>query len=82
PLSAAYAPLAEAKGLDWRVVPFTGTVRSDRVLLGRMLRNLVDNAIRYTDRGRVMVDCRPQGTRLCIEVHDTGLGIPPEQRER
>ncbi|WP_286192199.1 PAS domain S-box protein [Roseomonas genomospecies 6] len=82
PLSAAYAPLAEAKGLDWRVVPFTGAVRSDRVLLGRMLRNLVDNAIRYTERGRVMVDCRPQGARLCIEVHDTGLGIPPEQRER
>ncbi len=82
PLSAAYAQLAEAKGLDWRVVPFTGAVRSDRVLLGRMLRNLIDNAIRYTDRGRVMVDCRPQGTRLYVEVHDTGLGIPPEQRER
>ncbi|MCW2238523.1 hybrid sensor histidine kinase/response regulator [Azospirillum canadense] len=82
PLSAAFAPVAEAKGLGWQVIPCTGRVRSDRVLLGRMLRNLVDNAIRYTERGRILVDCTPHGNRLRIEVHDTGIGIAPEQQGR
>ena len=82
PLSASFAPIAEAKGLGWQVVPCTGRVRSDRVLLGRMLRNLVDNAIRYTERGRILVNCTPNGQRLRVEVHDTGIGIAPEQQRR
>ncbi len=81
-LTASYAPIAQAKGLDWQAIPNTGIVRSDRVLLGRMLRNLVDNAIRYTERGRIMIDCVPHGARLRIEVHDTGIGIASEQQGR
>ena len=81
-LAAAYAPIAEAKGVSWQAIPCTGVVRSDRILLGRMLRNLIDNAIRYTERGRILVDCVQQGTRLRVEVHDTGIGIAPDQQGR
>ena len=54
-------------------------VRSDHVLLGRMLRNLVENAIRYTDEGSVEIGCRVDGALLWIDVKDTGLGIPEDQ---
>ena len=81
-LTAAYAPVAEAKGLTWQAIPCTGIVRSDRVLLGRMLRNLVENAVRYTEQGWIRVECIQQGARLRIEVHDTGIGIAAEQQGR
>src|SRR5918994_6977146 len=48
-------------------------------LLGRMLRNLVENAIRYTKAGHIRIICRRIEDRLRIEVEDTGIGIPPEQ---
>ncbi|PWC37981.1 histidine kinase [Azospirillum sp. TSO35-2] len=82
PLDDAYAPIAHGKGLEWQVMPCGATVRSDRVLLGRMLRNLVENAIRYTESGRVLIDCTVQGDRLRIEVRDTGCGIPADQLGR
>ena len=82
PLAAAYTPIAQAKGLAWRVGPCDAVVRSDRVLLGRMVRNLIENAIRYTQRGTVALDCTAEGGRLLIEVRDTGIGIPPDQLGR
>jgi signal transduction histidine kinase len=78
-LSASYGPVARGKGLDWYVVPSSLTVRSDRVLLGRILGNLIENAVRYTERGRILVYCRPVGERLLIQVRDTGIGIPEDQ---
>lgn len=78
----AYAPLAHEKGLEWRVMPCHTAIRSDRVLLGRMLRNLVENAIRYTDRGGVSVDCNVEDGHLVIAVGDTGCGIPADQIDR
>ena len=78
-LTASYAPIAMAKGLDWRMTPCPHRVRSDHVLLGRMLRNLVENAIRYTDEGSVEISCRVDGALLRIDVKDTGLGIPEDQ---
>ncbi|PWC90967.1 hypothetical protein TSH100_02015 [Azospirillum sp. TSH100] len=81
-LNDAYAPLAHEKGLGWRVMPCHTVIRSDRVLLGRMLRNLVENAIRYTDQGEVSVECRVEADHLVIGVHDTGCGIPTDQIDR
>ena len=81
-LAASYAPVAAGKGLDWCVVPCSQSVRSDRVLLGRMLRNLIENAVRYTEHGRILVDCRPVGGHLRIEVRDTGIGIPEDHLNR
>ncbi|KAA0677150.1 ATP-binding protein [Roseomonas genomospecies 6] len=71
--------LAERKGLDLEVADCRRLVRSDPLLLERILRNLISNAVAHTERGRVLVGCRPSGPRLRVEVWDTGPGIPPDQ---
>lgn len=68
-------PLAQDKGLRLRWLPCSAKVVSDRVLLVRMVRNLVINAIRYTDHGGVVLGCRRRGNRLVIQVWDSGIGI-------
>jgi Na+/proline symporter/CheY-like chemotaxis protein len=79
-LAVEFAPLAREKGLDLVVVPCALAIRSDRRLLGRLLQNLVSNAIKYTPSGRVLVGCRRHGSRLRIDVCDTGIGIPQSRR--
>jgi PAS domain S-box-containing protein len=69
----------EEKGLQWRVVPSDLVVRSDKRMLEEMIRNLLSNAIRYTDRGKILLGCRRAGDRIRIEVWDTGIGIPGDQ---
>ena len=81
-IAASYAPIAAAKGLGWQVESCTDGVRSDMTLLGRVLRNLVENAVRYTKSGHIRIVCRRIEDRLRIEVEDTGIGIPPEQLDR
>ena len=75
------APDAKEKSLRLHVMPCTAWVRSDRVLLERILLNLVSNAVRYTKRGGVLVGCRRRGNSLRIEVWDTGIGIADDQRQ-
>jgi PAS domain S-box-containing protein len=70
-----FAPQALQKGIQLRMRPGEWRVRSDPQLLEQLLRNLVSNAIRYTERGRVLVGCRPAGDDLRIQVWDTGIGI-------
>jgi signal transduction histidine kinase/CheY-like chemotaxis protein len=77
-LNIQFAHRAREKGLDLRIVPSKLAVVSDRVLLERVLSNLLANAIRYTDVGRVLVGCRRRGRFLRIIVADTGIGIAPE----
>jgi PAS domain S-box-containing protein len=69
----------EEKGLQWRVVPSSLVVRSDKRMLEEMIRNLMSNAIRYTDRGKILMGCRRAGDNIRIEVWDTGIGIPGDQ---
>ena len=78
-LSFEYAPVARQKGLGLTVMKTSVYVRSDPTLLARIVRNLVANAVRYTERGCVMIGCRRQGERLRIEVWDTGPGIAPDK---
>ncbi len=76
-----YGAEAETKGLRlvWR--PCSAIVRTDPVLIERIVRNLVSNAVRYTDRGRIVVGCRRQNG-LRVEVWDTGRGIPLEKQQQ
>ncbi|KJS40344.1 MAG: hypothetical protein VR70_06075 [Rhodospirillaceae bacterium BRH_c57] len=76
-----YAMMARAKGLVLRRVPSSLPVRTDPRLLSRVLRNLLSNAIRYTDTGRVLVGCKRRGNHLLIGVWDTGIGIPSDKLE-
>ena len=71
---------AQARGLGWHVVPCRLSVWSDPHLLEQMVRNLLSNAVKYTKRGKILLGCRRRGNKLRIEVWDTGIGIPEEQR--
>jgi Na+/proline symporter/CheY-like chemotaxis protein len=75
-LEIEFAPIARDKGLKLTFVPCSLPVESDRLLLRRLLQNLVSNAVKYTPRGRVLVGCRRHGQSLQIGVYDTGVGIP------
>jgi len=81
-LHRQYAPLAEARKLQLRIVGSREIVRSDRSLLRRILQNYLSNALRYTERGGVLVGCRRRGGELEIAVYDTGPGIRLHQRQR
>ena len=81
PLRDEFEALAAARGLKLRVVPSRVWVRSDPLLLRRILQNLLNNALRYTRRGGVMLLCRKRGERVRVEVRDTGPGIPDDRRE-
>jgi signal transduction histidine kinase/CheY-like chemotaxis protein len=78
-LAFEYAPVAQQKGLLLRVMATSVYVRSDPTLLARIVRNLVANAVRYTERGRVTIGCRRRGEQVSVEVWDTGPGIPAEK---
>ena len=81
-LRTEFAYHAAAQELGWRVVSSHVTVQSDPRLLEQMLRNLLSNAMKYTEHGRVLLGCRRRGDRLRIEVWDTGPGIPEAQLQR
>ncbi|MDH3280439.1 MAG: ATP-binding protein [Gammaproteobacteria bacterium] len=80
-IETAFAPEAINRELLFRVRHHALTVHSDPVLLERILINLVANALRYTERGGILVGCRRRGDHVRIEVWDTGVGIAPEHQQ-
>ena len=79
-IESLFTAAAREKGLRLRMVPCSAWIRSDAILLERILLNLVSNAIRYTNAGGIVLGCRRAGGQLRIEVCDTGIGIPEDQR--
>ena len=80
-LADEFQPLAAAKGLRLTVRPCEAVVLSDPGYLRRILQNLIGNAIRYTEAGRVVVAARVRGGMLRLEVWDTGPGIAEAEQE-
>ncbi len=80
-----FRPVAARKRLRLAYVPTRAMVRADPILLEQMLRNLLANAVRYTEQGGVLLGVRRRGSgpgaRLRVEVWDTGVGIPVEHLE-
>jgi len=75
-LRALFAPTASARGLELTIGSSDLWIESDALLLQRILQNLVANAIRYTDRGSVMLSCCESDGQVTIVITDTGPGIP------
>jgi two-component system, OmpR family, phosphate regulon sensor histidine kinase PhoR len=71
---------ALSKGITIHMVSSDALILSESLLLGAALRNLVSNAVKYTQPGgRILVGCRHSNSGLRIDVYDTGIGIPSEQ---
>ena len=81
-LEQAFRPLAAAKGLKLRIRPSALRIRSDPRLFHRIAQNLVANAVKYTQRGGVLVGARRQGGGARLEVWDSGPGVEPDDQER
>ena len=79
-LAREYQSRAAANGLVLRVAPRALRGRTDAALLERILRNLIENALRYTAEGGALIGLRRRGDRVRIDVIDTGIGIPADQQ--
>jgi signal transduction histidine kinase len=82
-LRLSFSSIASAKGLSLRIRKSDAWVLSDKVLLHRVLLNLVSNAVKYTERGKILIVCRPAASKsqVRIEVWDTGIGIADSELE-
>ena len=80
-LGRQFGIMAQAKQLTFSLMDTRLWIRSDAILLRRVLQNFLSNALHYTPRGRVLMGCRRRGDHVAIEVWDTGLGIPEDQRQ-
>jgi signal transduction histidine kinase len=77
-----FDPVAHSKGLELRMRVQPALIFTDPILLRRIVGNLVANALRYTERGGVLLSARVRHGKLWLEVWDTGIGILPEHRDK
>ncbi|GEO40460.1 hypothetical protein SAE02_46080 [Skermanella aerolata] len=76
-VSAEYGQRAERQGVSLRTVGCSMRIASDPALLETILRNLIENALRHTTQGRILIGCRRVSGTLRIDVMDTGIGTTP-----
>jgi len=81
-LKTEFQPIALECNNQLHIRPTLATVATDPAMLERMLRNLISNALRYTENGRILVAARPRGPHIEIQVIDNGPGIPEDQLEQ
>jgi len=76
------APVLEGRPVGLRLITTSTVVETDPVLMERMLRNIIANAVRYTERGRIVVGCRRSGARVRVIIADSGPGIAAAHQEQ
>ncbi|MCW8835740.1 MAG: PAS domain S-box protein [Rhodospirillales bacterium] len=74
-----FQPLGESKGLDVRYVSTSAAVETDPSLFETILRNLLHNAVKYTEHGKIVFGCRHRRNIIRVEVHDGGVGIAEDK---
>lgn len=80
-LSIEFAPQAEAKGLEFQIVSSQAWVESDIAMVEQILSNLIANAVRYTEKGRITISCCERDAKVRVAVNDTGIGISTQQQK-
>ncbi|CAI8153649.1 MAG: Sensor histidine kinase RcsC [Pseudidiomarina mangrovi] len=81
PLIDSQQVIAAEKQLSIHYIPSSAVLYTDRKLLSRIVQNLLSNAVRYTDSGRIIIGGRRRGQHLQLHIIDTGRGIPADQRD-
>jgi signal transduction histidine kinase len=79
-LKVQFSPAAFAKNIVFRQRIHAATLWTDTILIRRIVGNLLSNAVRYTERGGVLISTRVRGHVMWIDVWDTGIGIAPEHQ--
>jgi CheY-like chemotaxis protein len=79
PIVEQYRIKANASGVALRAVLPHRVISTDKILLGRILHNLLENAVRYTTQGKILVGCRRRNNSLMMQVWDTGCGIKEDE---
>lgn len=82
PLVESQRVIAAEKNIEVRYVPTRLSLRSDRKMVSRIIQNLLSNAVRYTDQGKVLIGVRRLAQGAQLYVIDTGCGIPNDQRDK
>lgn len=80
-LVESFEPLAEERGLTLRLGPGDAELFTDRTLLRSIVQNFLSNAVRYSERGGILIGVRRRGDVARIEVYDRGLGIPKDKQD-
>jgi signal transduction histidine kinase len=79
-IEVEFGPMARERSISLRIVATDATIMIDRMLVGRIVQNLVSNAIKYTrPGGKVLVGLRRRGNRMRLDVIDTGIGFNKDQ---
>lgn len=81
-LNRNYAAVSAEKGIQLKIEETEIIIRTDVILLERLLSNLVGNAVRYTAKGEIEISTENQSNRCVIKIKDTGIGISTEDQER
>ena len=76
-----FLPVAKEKEIELRMIKTNLFIRTDPVLLDRILRNLISNAVTYTQKGKILVGAKTVGNEISIGIWDQGTGIPESEVE-